>query len=203
VLLQDSGAPPTATPSHVQGPCSPPTATLACTQGLGTPLPNTLAHSYAPFVRLDPLLASIKGRSRATLRGLRAGEAAGELCVSLSLTRHACNPYYERHPWCRIIQGLSHLLCSIPRQPIWAGACSDFTGRSKGPPGSETPTVSVPGRGLLRVNEHLPVEFQMGSLQQPLQPGTVLRFGSLEFMSLDGSYDMVLLPPRRDVNDGI
>jgi hypothetical protein len=34
----------------------------------------------------------------------------------------------------RIIQGLSHLLCSIPRQPIWAGARSDFTGRSKGPP---------------------------------------------------------------------
>jgi hypothetical protein len=43
-----------------------------------------------------------------------------------------------------------------------------------------------------------PVEFQMGSLQQPLQPGTLLRFGSLEFMSVDGSYDMVLLPPRRD-----
>jgi hypothetical protein len=38
----------------------------------------------------------------------------------------------------------------------------------------------------------------MGSLQQPLQPGTLLRFGSLEFMSLDGSYDMVLLPPQRD-----
>ena len=43
----------------------------------------------------------------------------------------------------------------------------------------------------------------MGSLQQPLQPGTVLRFGSLEFMSLDGSYDMVLLPPRCDDNDGL
>jgi hypothetical protein len=42
----------------------------------------------------------------------------------------------------------------------------------------------------------------MGSLQQPLQPGTVLRFGSLEFMSLDGSYDMVLLPPQRDGDDG-
>jgi hypothetical protein len=40
----------------------------------------------------------------------------------------------------------------------------------------------------------------MGSLQQPLQLGTVLRFGSLEFMSLDGSYDMVLLPPQRDSN---
>jgi hypothetical protein len=54
---------------------------------------------------------------------------------------------------------------------------------------------------MLRVNEHLPVEFQMGSLQQPLQPGMVLRFGSLEFMSLDGSYDMVLLPPQHDSNN--
>jgi hypothetical protein len=70
----------------------------------------------------------------------------------------------------------------------------------QGPPGVETPTVGAPGRGLLRVNEQLPVEFQMGSLQQPLQPGTVLRFESLEFMSLDGSYDMVLLPPQRDSN---
>jgi hypothetical protein len=42
----------------------------------------------------------------------------------------------------------------------------------------------------------------MGSLQQPLQPGTLLRFGSLEFMSLDGSYDMVLLPPSRDSDNG-
>jgi hypothetical protein len=42
----------------------------------------------------------------------------------------------------------------------------------------------------------------MGSLQQPLQPGTLLRFGSLEFMSLDGSYDMVLLPPPRGNDNG-
>jgi hypothetical protein len=70
----------------------------------------------------------------------------------------------------------------------------------QGPPGVETPTVGAPGRGLLRVNEQLPVEFQMGSLQQPLRPETVLRFGSLEFMSLDGSYDMVLLPPQRGSN---
>jgi hypothetical protein len=68
----------------------------------------------------------------------------------------------------------------------------------QGPPGVETPTVGAPGRGLLRVDEQLPVEFQMGSLQRPLQPGTLLRFGSLKFMSLDGSYDMVLLPPQRD-----
>jgi hypothetical protein len=68
----------------------------------------------------------------------------------------------------------------------------------QGPPGVETPTVGAPGRGLLRVDEQLPVKLQMGSLQQPLQPGTLLRFGSLEFMSLDGSYDMVLLPPPCD-----
>jgi hypothetical protein len=46
-----------------------------------------------------------------------------------------------------------------------------------------------------------PLKFQMGRLQQPLQPGTVLCFGSLEFMSLDSSYDMVLLPPQHDDND--
>jgi hypothetical protein len=43
----------------------------------------------------------------------------------------------------------------------------------------------------------------MGSLQQTFQLGMVLRFGSLEFMSLDGSYDMILLPPPCDNdNDG-
>jgi hypothetical protein len=42
----------------------------------------------------------------------------------------------------------------------------------------------------------------MGSLQQPFQPGTVLRFGSLEFMSLDGRYNMTLLPPPRDGDNG-
>jgi hypothetical protein len=42
----------------------------------------------------------------------------------------------------------------------------------------------------------------MGSLQQPFQPEMVLRFGSLEFMSLDGSYDMILLPSPRDSDNG-
>jgi hypothetical protein len=42
----------------------------------------------------------------------------------------------------------------------------------------------------------------MGSLQQPLHPETLLRFRSLEFMSLDSSYDMVLLPPPRDNDNG-
>jgi hypothetical protein len=42
----------------------------------------------------------------------------------------------------------------------------------------------------------------MGSLQQPFQPGMVLRFGNLEFLSLDGSYDMVLLPPPHNSDNG-
>jgi hypothetical protein len=42
----------------------------------------------------------------------------------------------------------------------------------------------------------------MGSLQQPFRPGMVLRFGNLEFMSLDGSYDMILLSPPRDSDNG-
>jgi hypothetical protein len=42
----------------------------------------------------------------------------------------------------------------------------------------------------------------MGSLQQPLRSGTVLHFGSLEFMSLDGSYDMILFPPPTDSDSG-
>ena len=55
---------------------------------------------------------------------------------------------------------------------------------------------------MLRVDKYFPVEFQMDNLQQPLRPGTVLRFGSLEFMSRDGNYDMVLLPSQSDSNDG-
>ena len=36
----------------------------------------------------------------------------------------------------------------------------------------------------------------MANLKHPLPLATVIRFGSLEFMSLGYGYDMVLLPPR-------
>jgi hypothetical protein len=99
MLLQGSGAPPTATLPRTQGSSTSPTATLACTQGSGASLPDTLAHSYTPIVHLDPLLASIKGRSRAFMRKGRAGERADEQAHSLSLSlANACNPYYERIP---------------------------------------------------------------------------------------------------------
>jgi hypothetical protein len=101
VLLQGSGAPPTATLSRTQGSSTSSAATLACTQGSGTPLSDTLAHSYTPIVHLNPLLASIKGRSRALLkRRSRGGKWANE--QALSLSRDACNPYYE-HPRREII----------------------------------------------------------------------------------------------------
>jgi hypothetical protein len=87
VLLQCSSAPPTSTISRTQGSSTSPIATTACTQGSGTSLPDTLAHSYAPIVHLDPLLASIKGRSRALMReGRRAGGRADEQARTLSLS---------------------------------------------------------------------------------------------------------------------
>jgi hypothetical protein len=130
----------------------------------------------------------------------------------------ACNPLLQAHPtWARdehegreiptslmpVSGRLAFPLRARPRaRPIWAGACGDIHSSAQGPPGLRTSIVGAPGRGLLRVDEQLPVKLQMGSLQQPLQPGTVLCFGSLEFMSLDGSYDMILLPPPRDNDNG-
>jgi hypothetical protein len=138
VLLQGLSAPPTATIPRTQGSSTSPTATLACTQGSGTSLPDTLAHSYTPIVHLDPLLASIKGRSRALMREGRAGGRADEQAHSLSLA-NACNPYYERIPLRRITRAAFSPLCSISRQPIWAETRSDnFTLRSRDPPGRNT-----------------------------------------------------------------
>jgi hypothetical protein len=97
VLLQGSSAPPTATITRTQGSSNSPTATLTYTQRSGTSLPDTLAHSYTPIVHLDPLLAFIKGRSRAFMRGSRAGGRADEQAHSLSLA-NACNPYCKRIP---------------------------------------------------------------------------------------------------------
>jgi hypothetical protein len=138
VLLQGSSAPPTATIRRTQGSSTSPTATLACTQGSGTSLPDMLAYSYTPIVHLDPLLASIKGRSRALMREGRAGEWADEQAHSLSRT--LVTPTASASPWRRITRAAfpPPPLCSISRQPIWAGTRSDnFTRRSRDPPGSK------------------------------------------------------------------
>jgi hypothetical protein len=88
VFLQGLSAPPTATTPRAQGSSASPTATLACTQGSGTSLSDTLAYSYAPIVHQDPLLASIKGRSRALMReGRHARGRADEQALSLPRKR--------------------------------------------------------------------------------------------------------------------
>jgi hypothetical protein len=96
VLLQGSGTSPTATLSHTQGSSTSPTATLACTQGSGTSLPDTLAHSYTPHCTSGPSPCIYKRE----VQGLPAGEVARGRAneQALSLSRDACNPYYEHPP---------------------------------------------------------------------------------------------------------
>jgi hypothetical protein len=123
----------------------------------------------------------------------RENGLTGRLSLPLSLSlSHAntCNPLLQAHPpWAQDnTKPWFSPLCSVSRRPIWAGTRSDNLLVGPGTPGVETPTVGAPGRGLLCVDEQLLVKLQMVSLHQPFQPGTLLRFGSLEFMSLDGSY---------------
>ena len=64
-------------------------------------------------------------------------------------------------------------------------------------PRVQTPTVGAPGRGLLRgIHPSLLGKARMADGFHPLRFGTIMMFGSLEFMSLGSSYDMVLLPPH-------
>jgi hypothetical protein len=123
---------------------------------------------------------------------------------SLSPSRTLVTPYCKRIRPGRRITRATVLPPYVPSRadPSGLGHAATILLIGTGTPGVETPTVGAPGRGLLRVDEQLPVELQMGSLQQPLQPGMLLCFGSLEFMSLDGSYDMVLLPPPCDSDNG-
>jgi hypothetical protein len=138
VLLQGSGTSPTAMLSRTQGSSTSPTATLACTQGSGTSLPDTLAHSYTPIVHLDPLLVSIKGRSRAFMRDGRAGERANEQAHSLSLatlvTPTTSTPLVR--------DNTSRILPCVPSRANPSGQGHAATNLLVGPgtPGSEKPT---------------------------------------------------------------
>jgi hypothetical protein len=137
-----SSTPPTATLSPTQGSNTSPTATLACTQGSGTSLPDTLAPSYTPTVHLDPLLASIKGRSRPFLRRKggregRAGERANEHALSLSLA-NACNPYYEHTPLARDnTSRVSPLVFHLAPTHLGWDAQRQIYSSIQGPPGSK------------------------------------------------------------------
>jgi hypothetical protein len=129
VLLQGSGTSPTATLSHTQGSRTSPTATLACTQGSGTSLPDTLAHRYTPIVHLDPLLASIKVRSRAFMREGRAEGRVNDQAHSLSPSRMLVTPTTST-PWCEITRAAFPSCVPSCTNPSGQGhAATKFTGR--------------------------------------------------------------------------
>jgi hypothetical protein len=177
---------------------------------------DMLAHCYTPHCTPGPSPYAYKRKVQGSLtRRLAARRGRDGARRPLAPSRaDACNPLLQAHPtWARDKhegRGFPLYACLLV-SPLRAPSRADPSGLGhaaivyssvQGPPRVGTPTVGVPGRGLLRVDEQLPVKLQMGSLQQPLQPGTVLRFRSLEFMSLDGSYDMILLPPPRDSDNG-
>jgi hypothetical protein len=144
---------------------------LACTQGLGTPLPDTLAQGCTPHCTTGPSSCVYKrevqghpgGGVRAEGRSGRTGS------LSLSPSRDVLVTPTTSAP---LLQDNTRLASHLVFHPVPTHLGRDTQRQShlsvQGPPGSKTPTVGAPGRGLLRVNEHLPVEFQMGSLQQPL-----------------------------------
>jgi hypothetical protein len=156
VVLQGSGANPTATLPRTQGSSTPPTATLACTQDSGTSLPDTLAHSYTPIIHLDPLLASIKGRSRALIQGV-AREDGLTNRLTLSPSRTLATPTASAPPWRRITRAVFPPLVFhlVPTHLGW-DTQRQFYSSVQGPPGVETPTHMISFRHFYYIimNEH-------------------------------------------------
>jgi hypothetical protein len=94
----------------------------------------------------------------------RAGERVGAYKPPSLSHADACNPLLQAHPtWAQnntkatcfpfCLSPLFPPSCSVSRRPIWAGTRGDNLLVGPGTPGVETPTVGVPGRGLLRVDE--------------------------------------------------
>jgi hypothetical protein len=139
VLLQGSGTSPTATLLRTQGSSTSPTSTLSCTQDSGTSLPDTLAHSYTPHCTSGPSPCIYKREVQGLPAGGRAGGRVNE--QALSLSRDACNPYYE-HPRCEIIQAAFPPCVPSCANPSRHGhaAINSLVGSVEGPPGSKTPT---------------------------------------------------------------
>jgi hypothetical protein len=119
----------------VQGSGTSPTTTLSRTQGSSTSPPDTLAHSYTPIVHLDPLLASIKGRSRAFLREGSRGDEQNEHALSLPLAT-LVTPTMSI-PRCEIIQAAFPPCVPSCANPSGQGhaAINSLVGSVEGPPG--------------------------------------------------------------------
>jgi hypothetical protein len=95
-----------------------------------------------PVVHLDPLLTSIKGRSRALVReGGRTGGRADAQALSLSLA-NACNPLLQAHPpWAqdntrpRFPLTIFPLVLRLAPTHLGWDTQRQFTRRSRDPPG--------------------------------------------------------------------
>jgi hypothetical protein len=171
VLLQGSSAPPTATIPRTQGSSTSPTATLACTQGLGTSLSDTLAHSYTPIVHLDPLLASIKGRSRALMWGV-AREDRLTNRLALSPPRALVAPTTSESPWRRITRAVFFpLMFHLAPTHLGWDTQRQFYSSVQGPPGIETPTVGAPGRGCCMLTNNFPLSSRWVASSNLFSPG--------------------------------
>jgi hypothetical protein len=89
------------------------------------------------------------------------------LALSLSPTQTLVTPYCKRihPPWAQDnMKAAGSPYCSPPfcvlsrADPSGLGHAATIYSSVQGPPGVETPTVGAPGRGLLRVDEQLPVK---------------------------------------------
>jgi hypothetical protein len=124
---------------------------MVCTQGSGTSLSDTLAHSYTPIVHMYPLLASIKGRSRALMREGRAGGRADEQAHSLSPSRTLVTPTASVSPWHRITRAVfSPLVFHLAPTHLDWDTQRQFYSSVQGPPGVETPTNDIYTGGQLK-----------------------------------------------------
>jgi hypothetical protein len=85
------------------------------------------------------------------------------LSLSLSPSRTLVTPYCKRiRPGRRTTQAAVPLIVPpcVPSRadPSGLGHATTIYSSVQGPPGVETPTVGAPGKGLLRVDEQLPVK---------------------------------------------
>jgi hypothetical protein len=96
------------------------------------------------------------------MREGHAGERADEPAhsLSLSLSRTLVTPTTSTPPWRGVTRAaFSPLVFHLAPTHLGWDAQRQIYSSVQGPPGVETPIVGTPGRGLLRVDEQLPVEF--------------------------------------------
>jgi hypothetical protein len=131
----------------LQGSSAPSTATTPRAQGSGSSLLDTLAYCYTPIEHLDPLLASIKGRARALIRGVVAREdgLTNRLALSLSPSRTLVTPTASASTLAQdnMSRGFPPFVFRLAPTHLGWGTRRQFYSSVQGPPRVETPTKTV------------------------------------------------------------